>query len=106
MGENEVENKKKRRAYPDRVTLQPDCLDIVEGWKRQVSEQLKFGSVTRNDLVNWLIRRKGGDLAKREVIGLAAANRDPVKELEFILKEARRKKVEGEEIDISKLLKV
>src|SRR5690606_5728779 len=88
----------------DRLTLSAECLEILSGWRHQVSEKLKGGTVTRTLLVEWLIKSKGDRLKQSDISVLIGLCSDPVKSLEWVLMKARVAQKNGENVNVSDLI--
>ena len=59
----ESKPKRKRYATPDRANLSKDALAIVNSWVDQVKPKLAGSKITRSDLVNWVVEKKGETLS-------------------------------------------
>lgn len=94
-GQEEVATAGAKGTKPiDRVTLGAKESALVASWLAQAKEATKgFLSLSKSDIVNFILRDRGLELSSREIQRLRQQHYDPVKHLHWItprLKEALR----------------
>lgn len=68
MSDENMETKtKKRSEKSNRISLNAEALDRIEGWVRQLSDQFKGIRVTHSDIINWLVLDHGPALSNKEL---------------------------------------
>lgn len=102
MNNNEL--KAKRHRHEDRVTLEAESLQRVDGWIEQVTSTTKGVTVTRKDVVNWMVSQRGPLLSSNEVNGLRTQFFSDVRFLQQAIKELKSAKRRGDQVDLSEIL--
>lgn len=77
--------KEKPTHKPDRVTLGESEGAKVDRWLTQINTASRgFLSLTKSDIVNFLIREHRDELLPKEIQRIRAANYDPIKHINWI----------------------
>jgi len=80
---------KKKKAAIERVTIGPQESLRLDQWISQVEEEKGFLSISKSDLVNFLIRERSLRLSPKELNQLKAYHYDPLKHMNWIAKELK-----------------
>ena len=99
-----LQTSKKRVRRPERVTLTLANAERIDSWNEQLSPKLNGRRLGRSDFVNWLVACHSDDLAESEVMSLYAKHFDPIKALEWAIRQAKSAQANGETIDIVSVL--
>ena len=84
-----------RKSAP-RVALSVRAKEIIDGWHSRLKERFGGIKVTDGDLVNWCLGKQNETLSKEDFSALESQYFDAVRQLEWLLAEARAKKAKGE----------
>jgi len=103
--EDKPSARKSRNHHPERITLSPEALSRVSAWLEQIRPNLKGTSLSRGELVSWIIVQRANSLTEIETSGIAARFFDPVKAMLWAANHIREKQKTGETVDIATLLK-
>ena len=103
MNEQAPRQRKKYKT-PDRASLNLAAVNNLDAWLTQIVPKLNGTKITRNDLVNWLIEKKGAALSERELIDIASKFFDPIKALESALAQAKSAAANGEGLDLESIV--
>ena len=101
---NEIQKKSRRNKQAERVSLANDIVRYVDGLLEQVRSKFPDLKLTRSDIVNWALKRRGSKLSDRELLSIEKEFFDPVKALEDAIRLAKRKKLDGQDIDLEALV--
>lgn len=86
-----------------RVALRPDTEKILMSWKAQLHLLYPTFDPSLTDLISWIVERLPA-LSKREIHEVKARFFDDVKELETLLYNLRKARVNGDESAVAELL--
>lgn len=94
MTDNEINQSKLK--LKSRVALTDASGEILETWHSQLTERYPGIKTSDADLVNWILRSNAGELSKRQLEEIKELYFDDVKQLEWMLTQAKRAKASGE----------
>lgn len=94
-------SQKSRNHHPERVILTNSSLSLVTGWLEAVGPHLRGSSLSRSDVVNWLIGRQPPQLVADSIREISDRVFDPVKALSWASAEIARKQKSGEDFDVN-----
>ena len=80
---------KKRVRRPERVTLTVENAERIDQWNDQLAPRLSGRRLSRSDFVNWLVGSRDGALTDGEVAFLHTKHFDPIKALEWAVRQAK-----------------
>ena len=95
---------KKRRLNNTRATLSEVALDRVSTWIKQLQDENRGLSVSRNDLVSWLITSHPELLSKRECKKITKAHFNPDRHAEWAMKEFKLARNRGEDVTLEDII--
>jgi hypothetical protein len=101
---NTEEVKSKRQRHQDRVTLDQECLDRVDGWIEQVTSVAKGVALSRKDVVNWIVKQHNEQLSGDELTELKARYFNEVRFLQQAIKTLQAAKRGGTPISLDEIL--
>lgn len=84
--------------HPDRLVASPEVLTRLNEWLSFLERKLKGISLTRNQLMNWIIMSHPASLSQSEIKQLAEQFFDEIRFAEWAVKELRIAKARGENI--------
>ncbi len=90
----------KKARHPDRITLDPASLQKLANWISQLNTGNPGISVTRSNLVAWLIDNHSDQLSSAEILGLEARYFDSVKYAKWAVREVIAAKARGESLNL------
>jgi hypothetical protein len=93
-----------RPQHPDRLTLSPEALERLNAWSAELEGRLRGVTLTRGQLVHWLICSHEAMLTTQEVRQLEEAHFDEVKFAEWALRELKAAQARGETISIAEII--
>lgn len=86
---------------PDRATLGGPESAKLDRWLKQITEASKgFLTLSKSDLVNFLIREHRDDLLPKELVRIRSDNYDPVRHINWIMPQLKKALSEN---DISRI---
>ncbi len=92
------------RRHPDRVTLQPQHLEKLDSWVGQVANHCKGVSVSRNQMIQWLLESKHATLDADELRSLGAEFFQEELFLKQLSLELKARRAAGESISLGELM--
>lgn len=102
LSEQNLETKSTK--FVDRVTIGNDEAKKVDSWLRQVNQYSKgFLSLTKSDIVNFLIRSRRGDLTPKELLQIRADHYDPIRHITWITPQIKVALSSGDLIRVKEL---
>jgi len=88
----------------ERVTLGKPEAERVSAWLKQVEDSSKgFASLTKSDLVNFLVRSHKAELSTREIQQIRNQNYDPIRHLNWITPRLKEALAKGDAEEIAAL---
>ncbi len=88
----------------DRVTLSEEETKKLDGWRQQLEASSKgFLSVTRTDLVNFLIREHREELQPAEIKRIRASLYDPIRHIQWITPQIKAALAQGDSVRVAEL---
>lgn len=84
--------------YDDRIRITADAVKRLRVWSEQMSDRLRGVTLTRSDLVNFLILNHPEALSPLEIRGLQAQHYDEVKLVQWALEELVAAKARGDDV--------
>jgi len=107
--ENKIEpmkTRKKKSSRPDRVNLDQEAYEKVNGWVEQVNAKFQgIIKVSRSDIANRILKQHSDQLSASDLKAIKEDNFDDTKFALWMANELKRKKSQGEEVSYSELLK-
>ncbi len=101
----EPQNKRKGRTqHPDRVWVDAETLNRLSGWIAEASERLQGVTITRSDLVNYLVMSHADALSATEMKEVEARYFDPLKHGLWAMGELKAALARGEKTTLSEIL--
>src|ERR1700678_353724 len=100
----EAASPRTRNHHPERITLDDAAVARISDWMAELAVRLKGSSVTRNQLVSWLINQHDRELSTPEVRGLEQAFFDEVKFAEWAWAELKAAQARGEPASLSEII--
>ena len=88
----------------ERVVLNADVATKLDTWITRITESRQGVSLSRKDVINWLVMSKGENLSPLEMKELADAHYDDVKFLQFAMRELKSARANGESVDLQDFL--
>lgn len=95
-----VPTKRPRVRHPERIALTPDAAERVDHWIGQLASRLSGKRLSRAELVNWVVLGRREHLEEAELTSLQTAHFDPVKALEWAVKQAKAARAKGQPVDL------
>lgn len=96
--------RKERPRHPDRLTVSPETLERLNGWVADLEERLKGISITRNQLVQWLIMSHEAALSAPELRQIEDEFFDELKFAEWAIKELKTAQARGERVSLADIV--
>lgn len=93
-----------RLRHPDRLTVSPEALERLNGWIADLETRLKGISLSRNQLVQWLIMGHAASLSAQEMKQIEEEFFDELKFAEWALKELRGAQARGERVTLAEIV--
>lgn len=103
MKTEDVKPNTKRQRHQDRVTLDQESLQRVDGWIEQVTSNAKGVNVARKEVVNWLIKQHDEHLLPIELDELKSKYFSDVRFLQQAIRELKAAKQRGEPITLGEI---
>ena len=94
-----------KKSYLERITLDKENLEKVDGWISKIMESKKGVKITKTSLVNWMIQQHSPDLSMHEQKRLEEAFFDEVKFGQWLIQEMKTRRANGEKVSVQDLLK-
>lgn len=94
----------KRPRNPDRLVASPEVLTRLNEWLLFLEHKLKGISLTRNQLMNWIIMNRPHVLSNQEIKQIEEKFFNEVRFAEWALKELRAAQGRGEAIRLSDIV--
>lgn len=94
----------KRIRHKDRAVLSAQALGKIETILESLKDDLKGSKISRSEFVNWIIERQPVDLPRSDRIDLLDRFYCPVKALEWAIVKAKSMKIEGQQVNLEKLV--
>ncbi len=88
----------------ERVTLNEDALARLDQWSAQVQASRPGVTISRRDLLNWLVLSHSEALSAAETKALSEKHYDELRFLQYALKELKRAKLRGENVTLQELM--
>lgn len=102
--EKEVK-RRRRKANPDRIVLEPDVLATINRLQEQVGEA--FGGLVRltnREMVNFVLVARSQKLSSDELKRIREDHFDEVKAVQWALSKLKAAKDRGEDLNLSKIM--
>lgn len=93
-----------KRRHPDRVTLLPKQLDKIDAWVLQVKEQCKGVSLSRNQMLQWLLESKEATLRVEELQDIGSQFFQEDLFLKQVAEELKGRRAAGEQINLGDVM--
>ena len=101
--ENQLPKKKPRKL--DRITLGPISLERVDTWLSAANSNTVGCTLSRSDIVNWIITNHKTDLSSKELKAVAETFSDETKRAKWACEEVIAAKKRGESLTLEEVLK-
>lgn len=98
-----IENKKHRQKHFDRITLDAETLQIIDGWIAQVRAYKSGVDLSRKDLLNWLVQNLPERLSGSQEKQLAEAHYSELRFLQYAARRIKEAKARGEALTLKDL---
>lgn len=95
---------RKRPQHPDRLTVSPEALERLNRWVADLEGRLRGITLTRNQLVQWLIMSHGADLSAHETKQVEEEFFDELKFAEWAVKELKSAQTRGERVSLAEIV--
>ena len=89
---------KKEKSHVLRIALNESTRRILDQWKNKLEAEFPGLRSFYPDLVAWAVERTGQTLSKKDISFLRERFFDQVKQLEWLLSQAKAAKARGEEV--------
>lgn len=99
------QEKKARNRFPDRFTVEPENLEKLNQLMEQLIQSKQGISVTRKEMLNWMIERFSDQLSQSDLKDLSDRFYDEERFLRLAWEEVRAAKSRGERITLEEILK-
>lgn len=101
---NEAGETQTKRRHPDRVTLLPKQCDKIDDWVLQVKEQCKGVSLSRNQMLQWLLESKEAILRVEELHDIGSQFFQEDLFLKQVAEELKGRRAAGEHITLGDVM--
>ena len=91
-------NEKKNKSQVLRIALNESTRTTLDGWKNNLETQFLGIRISYPELIGWAIERTGPTLSKKDITLLRERFFDQVRQLEWLLSQAKAAKARGEEV--------
>ena len=98
MKNQEKEPKEKIKSL--RIKVSDRSKQILDAWQSQLKEKYPGIKISDADLVNWCLGKQLEPLSKKDISEIESQFFDAIKQLEWMLAEARAAKAEGQTFSI------
>ena len=95
---------RKRPQHPDRLTVSPEALERLNGWVADLEGRLRGITLTRNQLVQWLIMSHDAGLSAHETKQVEAEFFDELKFAEWAVRELKAAQTRGERVSLAEIV--
>lgn len=89
---------KKEKSRVLRIALSESTRAILNQWKSNLETEFSGIRVSYLELVGWAVERTGPTLSKKDIVFLRERFFDQVRQLEWLLSQAKAAKARGEEV--------
>jgi hypothetical protein len=93
-----------KRRHPDRVTLLPKHLEKIDNWVLQVQEKCKGVSLSRNQMLQWLLESKEAILRVEELHDIGSQFFQEDLFLKQVAAELKGRRAAGEQISLGDVM--
>ena len=100
----EIENKKERNRYPDRLTVAPENLVKIGRLIEQFKTSCRGVDLNRKEMLNYVIASFPGELAASDLKALSVRYYDEERFLRAAIEEVRSAKSRGEVVSLETIL--
>src|SRR5579885_1306828 len=97
--------KRKTQLHPDRLAIGREPLDKLDRWIEQLHKARPEISVTRKDILHWLIEGHPENLSAAEEKELTARFYDEERFVRFALEEIKAARLRGEKLSLEDIIK-
>ena len=101
---NEAGEMQTKRRHPDRVTLLPKQLEKIDDWVLQVKEKCKGVSLSRNQMLQWLLESKEAILRVEELQHIGSQFFQEDLFLKQVAEELKGRRAAGEHITLGDVM--
>ena len=95
---------RKRPQHPDRLTVSPEALERLNRWVADLEGRLRGITLTRNQLVQWLIMSHEADLSPHETKQVEEEFFDELKFAEWAVRELKAAQTRGERVSLAEIV--
>ena len=95
---------KKVSNNKSRVVLTESSAARIQNWRKQLCEEFPGIKVSESDLANWAVESIGEEVSKRQLDDIKNKYFDEVKQLEWLLTQARAARANQDQELLSKLV--
>ena len=92
---NQDPQPKGKRNPELRINLSAGSKEVLDSWHSQLKEKYPGIKISYSDLVNWCLSHQASTLSDKDFLEIESEFFDAVKQLEWLLAEARAKKAQG-----------